>query len=84
MPEVEEQGGSGALSTSTGTVETMKEEALNRPTDPIMGRFVELYPPGSGNWVVRMGGKPNCEWTGLASSKYTSYNYNYLILCFLY
>ena len=72
MPDVAEQEGSGELPTSTDTVETITEEVANRPTDPIMGRFVELYPPGSGNWVVRMGGKPNSDWTGLESSKYTS------------
>ena len=40
-----------------------------RPTDPIMGIFVEQHPPGSGKWNARMGGKPNSEWTGLQSDQ---------------
>ena len=36
-----------------------------KPLDPIMGAFIEQNPPGSGKWNIRMGGKPNADWTGL-------------------
>ena len=41
------------------------QKESNRPTDPIMGKFLEQNPPGSGKWNARMGGVPNSSWTGL-------------------
>ena len=35
------------------------------PTDPVMGIFIEQDPAGSGKWNIRMGGKPNADWSGL-------------------
>ena len=35
------------------------------PANPIMGIFVEQDPPGSNKWNIRMGGKPNSDWSGL-------------------
>ena len=36
-----------------------------RPPNPTMGVYFEQDPPGSGKWNIRMGGKPNSDWTGL-------------------
>ena len=48
------------------------------PTDPIMGKFIEQNPPGSGKWNARMGGKPRADWSGLATEQLlqsTPYHY---------
>ena len=48
------------------------------PSDPIMGKFIEQNPPGSGKWNARMGGKPNKDWTGLdLNQTYKSTPYHY-------
>ena len=52
--EVPDQGLESSTSSSSVT-----------PTNPIMGIFAEQDPPGSNKWNIRMGGKPNADWTGL-------------------
>ena len=42
---------------------------VQSPTNPIMGLYFEQDPPGSGKWNIRMGGKPNAEWTGLVEGQ---------------
>ena len=56
-----------------GVVEEIEEDSeakkevkgTLRPPNPTMGVYFEQDPPGSGKWNIRMGGKPNSDWTGL-------------------
>ena len=42
-----------------------------KPLDPIMGKYFETI-EGSRSWNVRLGGKPQCDWSGLDDTAITA------------
>ena len=57
--------------SAAGIEQLLEEEDLSErpsaipPVNPNMGVFLEQAPPGSGKWIIRMGGKPLSDFSGL-------------------
>jgi hypothetical protein len=56
-----------AADTAASFPASKAASSIQRPVDPIMGRYIETA-KGSNVWNALVGGKPNPTWTGLCHS----------------